>query len=206
MALLDSIPEIVAGVAVEVAVFGIAVGVLYRFCSGRFLVPKREIVLPNQRGVIVQGEKIVRVAEPGTCWIRPRQHIIVCDMRPRPLQMAGLEIICGNAGIVRLSLSGSYKVADAATYYIGSANAGDAIFVELRRSIAAAARQQSSSAIVTAPEAFAQRIRAAAAPAAARLGLEISELDIWDALFVGRYTANMETENNFGIVPGTLVH
>jgi hypothetical protein len=206
MVLLDSIPEIVAGVAVEVVVFGIAASVLYRFLSGRFLIPKREIVLPNQRGVIVQGESIVRVAEPGTCWIRPKQHIIVCDMRPRPLQMAGLEIICGNAGIVRLSLSGRYQIADAAAFYIGSANAGDAIFVELRRSIAAAARQQSSSMIVAAPEAFASRIREAAAPAAARLGLEITELDIWDALFVGRYAAHEAMTNNFGSSPGTLVH
>jgi hypothetical protein len=206
MVLLDSIPEIVAGVAVEVLVFGIAASVLFRFLSGRFLVPKREIVLPNQRGVIVDGEKIVRVAEPGACWIRPKQHIILCDMRPRPLQMAGIEIICSNAGIVRLSLSGRYQIADAATYYIGSTNAGDAIFVELRRSIAAAARQQSSSAIVAAPEAFAQRIRETAAPAAARLGLEISELDIWDALFVGRYAAHEAMANNFGSSPGTLVH
>jgi hypothetical protein len=206
MALLDSIPEIVAGTAVEVLVFGIAASVLFRFLSGRFLVPRREIVLPNQRGVIVQGERIVRVAEPGTCWIRPKQHIIVCDMRPRPLQMVGLEVICGNAGIVRLSLSGSYRIADAAAFYTGSANAGDAIFVELRRSIATAARQQASSIIVAAPEAFAQRIREAAAPATARFGLEITELDIWDALFVGRYTASMGTENNFGNAAGTLVH
>jgi hypothetical protein len=206
MALLDSIPEIVAGVAVEVLVFGIAASVLFRFLSGRFLVPKREIVLPNQRGLIVQGEEILRVAEPGTCWIRPKQRIILCDMRPRPLQMAGLEVTCGNGGIVRLSLSGRYQIADAATYYTGSANAGDAIFVELRRSIASAARQQSSSAIVAAPEVFAQGIREAAAPAAARLGLEISELDVWDALFIGRYAAPEAIASGFDGMAGTLVH
>ncbi len=82
MVFLDSIPEIVAGVAVEVVVFGIAVGVIYRFFSGRFLIPKREIILPNQRGVVVQGENILRVAEPGSCWIRPKQRIVLCDMRP----------------------------------------------------------------------------------------------------------------------------
>jgi regulator of protease activity HflC (stomatin/prohibitin superfamily) len=206
MAYFDSIPEIVAGVAVEVVVFGIVAGVIYRFLSGRFLIPKREIVLPNQRGVVVQGENILRVAEPGSCWIRPKQRIVLCDMRPRPLQMAGLEIICSNAGIVRLSLSGRYQIADAAAYYTGSSNAGDAIFVELRRAIAWAARQQSSSAIVAAPEAFAQRIREAAAPAASKLGLEISELDIWDALFVGRYAATEKNENDFGDSPETMVH
>jgi hypothetical protein len=61
----ESIPEIVAGVAVEVVMFAIFAGVIYRFFSGRFVIPKREIVLPNQRGVIVEGERIVRVAEPG---------------------------------------------------------------------------------------------------------------------------------------------
>jgi len=206
MAFLDSIPEIVAGIAVEVVVFGIAAGVIYRFFSGRFLIPKREIILPNQRGVVVQGEKIIRVAEPGSCWVRPKQRIILCDMRPRPLQMAGLEIICSNEGIVRLSLSARYQIADAAAYYIGSSNAGDAIFVELRRSIASAARQQLSSAIVAAPEAFAQRVREAAAPAAARLGLQISELDIWDAVFVGRYAVNEQTEIDLDDSSGTLVH
>ncbi len=120
--------------------------------------------------------------------------------------MAGLEVICSNAGIVRLSLSAKYQIADAAAYYTGSSNAGDAIFVELRRSIAWAARQQSSSTIVAAPEAFAQRVREAAAPAASRLGLEISELDIWDAVFVGRYTATEKAEGDFGDSPETLVH
>ncbi len=126
-------------------------------------------------------------------------------MRPRPLQMAGLEIICGNAAIVRLSLSARYQIADAASYYIGSSNAGDAIFVELRRSIAKAARQQSSSAIVAAPEAFAQRIREGVEPSASRLGLEISELDIWDALFVGRYATAEDTMDDLDDDPGRLV-
>jgi len=204
MALLESVPEIIAGVAVEVVLLGIFAGVIYRFFSGRFLIPKREIVLPNQRGVIVQGDKVVRVAEPGTCWVRPKQRIILCDMRPRPLQMTGLEVMCGKSGVVSLSLSGQYRISDAAAYYTGSSNAGDAIFVELRRSIATAARQQSCSAIAGAPDVFAMRVREVATPVAMKLGLEIFELDIWQALALGRYATTEDVENDDP--SGTLVH
>jgi hypothetical protein len=82
---LESVPEIMLGVAVEAVMLAIVGGVIYRTLAGRFLVPKREVILPNQSGVIVQDERTVRVVGPGPCWIRPKQRIVLCDMRPRPI-------------------------------------------------------------------------------------------------------------------------
>jgi hypothetical protein len=102
-------------------------------------------------------------------------------------------------------LSGQYQIADAAAYYLGSSNAGDAIFVELRRCIAITARQQSSSSVIAAPEAFAQRVREAVAPPASRLGLLVSELDVWEAIFVGRYAVIEDAEDDVDHAPGNML-
>ena len=185
MALLESVPEIAAGVAVELGIFTMAAFVVFRLFSGRFLVPRREIILPNQRGVVVQGDQIVRVVEPGTCWLRPRQRVVLIDVRPKPLQMAGVEVLGSDHAVVRLSLSAEYKVADPAVYYSNSSNAGDALFVQLRRVINVAARQQPGSRLSSAPDEFSAKILRGMEGPTKRLGLAIIQLDLYEALPLG---------------------
>lgn len=185
MVLLESVSEIVAGVAVEVGLLVMVAGVVYRFLSGRFLIPKREMVLPNQRGVIVEGDRIVRIAEPGTAWVRPKQHIILCDMRVRPIQLAGVEVIGADNGIVRVSLTVEYRIADAGVYYTRSTNANDALFVQVRRALIVTARQHASANIVLAPSSFATALLDALSPEAARLGFEVTDLQVVEAISLG---------------------
>jgi regulator of protease activity HflC (stomatin/prohibitin superfamily) len=207
MAFLDSVPEIVAGVSVDGILLGICLGLIYRFFSGKFLIPAKHFVLPNQNGVIVQGEQVLRVAQPGRCWVRPKQRIILCDMRPRHLQMVAVELICKDNGIVRLSLSAEYCIADAANYYSGSTNAGDAIFVALRRCIFTVSRQQQSATIVSVPEAFGAIVRDVFAPETSKLGLKITSLNIWEALHVGWFYQPEATATELdNPLPGPLVH
>jgi|GEM_PF-2444313 len=203
---LESLPEIMTGVAVEVAIFALFAGVIYRFFSGRFLIPKREIVLPNQRGVLVEGDRIVRVAVPGVCWVRPKQRIILCDMRSRPLQLAGIDVVSSDNGIVRLTLVAEYRIADAAIYYTRSANANDALFLQMRRALVETARIQTSASITVAPKAFAVTIGDAATPDVAKLGFEIVDLQIVEAISLGWVRQPAADSPHTDYLPDTLVH
>ncbi|HEY5329992.1 MAG TPA: SPFH domain-containing protein [Acidobacteriaceae bacterium] len=203
---LESASEIIVGVGVEAVLFAIVLAVIYRFLSGRFLVPKREIVLPNQRGVIVEGERVVRVAEPGTCWVRPKQRIILCDMRDRPMQLAGMEVVGSDNGIVRITLIAEYRIADASVYYTRSTNANDALVLQIRRALIVTARGQASVNIVAAPLVFAARILEVAAPDAAKLGFEIVDVQIVEAIALGwlQHTTAYSSEDDDP--PSPLVH
>jgi hypothetical protein len=185
MSFMESTPEILTGIAVEVGLFVLVLGTVFRLLSGKFLVPSRMVILPNQRGVIVQGDRVVRVAEPGTCWVRPNQRVVLCDMRIRSLHLVGIEIISSDSGIVRLSISGEFKIADPIVYYSISAQANDTLYVQVRRCIPVIARQMTSANIVAVPELVATRLREAAASEAANLGLEITTLQIWEATSLG---------------------
>jgi hypothetical protein len=177
--------------------------VLSRVLTGRVF-PKREIILPNQRGVLVKNDEVVRVAGPGVCWVQPRQRLVLIDARPKPLQMTGVEVLGSDQAVVRLSLSAEYKVSDAAVNYTSSANASDALFVQLRRAINLAARQLSGSALAASPEQFSSRVFRDLAEPAARLGLEIVQMDIYEAVPLGFLRTQAEPRFEF---PDTgLVH
>ncbi len=204
MTQLEHILEVVAGVGVEAFIFAMALLVLYRFIGGRFLIPKREIILPNQRGVVVRDDQIVRVAGPGSCWVRPRQRLVLIDARPKPLQIAGVEVIGSDGGIVRLSLSAEYQVADPAVYYSSSANAADAFFVQVRRVINVAARQQKGSALAASPEDFCRRVLYDLEEPAKRLGLAMVNLDVYEALPLG--SLRVPDEHEFEFPDSGMVH
>jgi hypothetical protein len=183
--ILESASEVAVGVAVEAVMFSIAVAVAYRFLAGRFLFPKREIILPNQRGVVVKGDQIVRIAEPGSCWLLPKQKVILLDMRAKPLQMLGVEVLGSDSGVLRVSLSGEFKTIDPAVYYANSANAAEALFAQLRRALLFAARQESSVSLAASPHLLGIKTEEALAPHALHLGLSVVTLDIWEAVPLG---------------------
>jgi hypothetical protein len=182
---MNSTSEFLADVALDLGLLGVVLVTLFRLLSGKFLVPSRMVILPNQRGVIVQGDRVVRVAEPGTCWVRPNQRVVLCDMRMRSLNMVGVEVLGSDSGIVRLSISGEFKIADPIVYYTISTQANDALYVQVRKSILVVAKQMTSANIVAVPELVATRLREVAASEAANLGLEIISLQVWEATSLG---------------------
>lgn len=197
---MNSVPEIIGGVAVELGLavlFGVTA---YRLLAGRFLIPKSEMVLPNQRGVIVQGDRQLRVVEPGRCWVRPGQKLILCDARPRKLQIEGFEVLSADGAVLRLSLAGEHVIADPMAFLRGSSNAGDALYFELRRLLTITAREQVGTRITASPEGFQELIRERANQALEPLGLKITTLQIWNIFERGRLQPEME------LPPTGLVH
>jgi hypothetical protein len=207
MVVLESAPEIAIGIAVEAVLFAIFAGVVYRVFSGKFLIPKREVVLPNQLGVIVQGDVVVRVAAPGICWVRPKQKVVLIDARPRPLQMAGMEFLGSDSGIIRLSVSGEFRVGDAGIYYSSSSNANDALYVQMRRLLSTVARRQPAAATISTPDTFAGVVRAELQTEAEKLGLTLTRLDVWDTALMGFHRQTEPETPGFEIPPsGGFIH
>jgi hypothetical protein len=183
---MESAAEIAGGVLVELVVLGIAAAVLYRYLAGRFLIPKREIVLPQQRGVLVAGDRQLRTVEPGRCWVRPGQKLLLCDVRPRKLQLEGFEVLAADAAVLRLSIAGEYAITDPMAFLRCSGNPGDGVYFDLRRLLTTTARHKPALSITASPQLFAASVREALNHSVAANGITIQSLDIWDILQSGR--------------------
>jgi regulator of protease activity HflC (stomatin/prohibitin superfamily) len=203
---MESTSEILTGIAVELGLLVLVLGTVFRLLSGKFFVPSRMVILPNQRGVIVQGDRIIRVAEPGTCWVRPNQRVVLCDMRIRSLNMVGVEILSSDSGIVRLSISGKFRIADPSVYYTISTQANDALYVEVRKSILIVAKEMTSAHIVAVPELVATRLLEAVSPEAAKLGFEIKSIQIWESTSLGWLRSVQSSIPDAGEGSQDLVH
>lgn len=124
--------EIAAGVAVESVFVAVALAVLYRLWGWFFPVPKRRVVEAFQRGVVLREGRVERILSPGAHWIRPKQTLVVCDVRPTPFQVLGQELLTLDGMGVRVSVSGEYRVADPARFVSESSDSFASFYVELR--------------------------------------------------------------------------
>lgn len=177
---MSAVSNAIPGFVVETFLFACACGVIYRLWGGRFLIPKREIILPYQRGVLVQGNETIRVVGPGVCWVKPKQRLMLCDARPRPLQMIGFEALANDNAILRFSVSGEYAIADAGKYLAASSNAADAFIAQLQRTIKAAGHEQSGATLLASPEWLTDRVRELIVPRGEELGIILMNFHVWD--------------------------
>jgi regulator of protease activity HflC (stomatin/prohibitin superfamily) len=137
-------------------------------------------VLPNQRGVLVHGDRQVREVGPGRIWVRPGRKLLLCDVRPRKLQIEGFDLLTSDGAVLRSSVGGQYSISNAMTFLSASGNAGDALYFDLRRLLTTVAREHSSFAITSAREVFIQQVKDRLNRAVAPTGLEVSQLECWD--------------------------
>jgi len=182
---MSTVLEDVLGVAVEGFLLAAFAGTLYRLMSGRFLIPKRTSILPYECGVVVKGSQTIKTVGPGTCWIRPKQRIVLCDMRPRPLQLLGIETLAADGGIVRLSLSGEYAITNPESFIRVSREAGNTFVAAVRRAISDAVREHSSLVLVANPELLVVRLRELIKPTSKKVGMDFLTLEAWEVLHTG---------------------
>jgi len=142
----------------------------------------------------MQGDHPLRVVEPGGCWVRPGQKVVLCDIRPRKLQLEGFEVLTADNVLLRISLSGEYSVDDPIVYLQGSSNANNALYFELRRLLTTTAREQVSQRIMGAQDAFQLAILDRTNRAVQTLGLRIASLQIWNIFDAGRIHIPSEPE------------
>jgi len=127
-------------------------------------------------------------------------------MRSRHLQLAGIEVVSRDNGIVRVTLVAEYLIADAAIYYTRSTNANDAVFLQMRRALVETARRQASASITAAPKAFAAMISEASTPDVTKLGFEIVDLQMVEAISLGWVRQTAANPPHADDPPDAIVH
>jgi regulator of protease activity HflC (stomatin/prohibitin superfamily) len=185
--------EIAAGITVEVFFAALALGLLYRVWGKVFPLPKRAVILAFQRGVILRNGTVEKVLGPGTYWLMPSRTPVLCDMRAKPFQVAGQEAITSDGMGVRLSLGGEYRIADPAVFLTESTDAFSALFLEVRQALHRAVGESHKDFVLTDRQGLVPRIKELIAPRSAQLGVEVSLLDVWEAVPLG-----WVTQSDFG--------
>ena len=177
--------EIAAGAAVELFFVVIALAVLYRVWGWFFPVPKRRVVDSFQRGIVLRDGRVEKVLTPGAYWITPKRTLVVRDVRPTPFHVSGQELLTSDGMGVRVSLAGEHRVADPAPFVTESTDAFASFYLELRQALRLAAGELNSAGFFTGPAQLAARIRELLQPKEAQLGIEMTQLDIFEAVPIG---------------------
>ena len=177
--------EVAAGVAVELFLVTIACAVFYSVWGWFFAVPKRQLVEAFHLGVVLRGGQVEKVLNPGAYWITPKRILVVCDVRPTPFQVPAQELLTADGLAVRISLGGEYRITNPALFVTESSNAFGAYYLELRQALRLATGELSSQSFLTGHTLLTVRIKELLIPRAAQLGIELTQLELYEAVPVG---------------------
>jgi regulator of protease activity HflC (stomatin/prohibitin superfamily) len=183
---MSSPAEVAVGVTVELFLAALAVGLLYRVWGKIFRVPQRQTVLAFQQGVVLREGRVEKVLTPGTYWITPKRTLVICDMRSKPFQISAQEMLSADGMGVRMSLSGEYRISDSSLYLAESSDAFGAFYLEIRQAVHRAVKESDNEAIFGEQSLLTSRIKELLIPRATQLGIEMTKLEIWEAVPLGQ--------------------
>jgi hypothetical protein len=179
---MASVTDVLMGAAVEISLAAIVLGVVYRVLGSPLGVFKLNKIQPFQRGVLMKGEVVDRVLEPGTHWIWSRRTIFLCDTRPKAFQLNLQDVRCADGLWIRVSLRGVTRVVDAVRYVTASADSLSTLYVELRRLINEAVQMQATPLRLEDTAALTASLRELLDNEASRLGMTVVSLDVWELI------------------------
>lgn len=177
--------EIVAGITVELVFVALAIGLLYRVWGRVFAIPQRRVILPFQKGVLLQATQVVKTLDPGMYWISPKRTLFLCDMRPVPFQVPSIELLTVDKMNVRISLSGEYQITNPASFISQSSDTFAAFYLEVRRAVFTAVGELHSDSFIKEQVLLTDRVKELLVPRSAQLGLEIAQIEVWEAVPLG---------------------
>ena len=182
---MSSALEIAVGAAVELFFVTIALAVLYRLWGWFFAVPKRQIVPAFQRGILLRDGTVEKVLSPGAYWITPKRRLILCDVRPTPFQVQSQELLTADGMAARISLGGEYRIINPASFVTESSDAFGAFYLELRQALRVAVGELNSANLISGQALITVRMKELLVPKAVQLGIEITQLEIYECVPVG---------------------
>lgn len=182
---MSSPAEIAAGVTVEMFLFALGLGLLYRVWGRIFAVPQRQAVQAFQCGVVLYAGRVEKVLTPGRYWIMPSRTLLVCDMRAKPFQVPAQELLASDGMGVRMSFGGEYRIANPTSFVAESSDAFGSFYLDLRQALHAAVGELSSENVLNGQSLITARVKELLIPRAAQLGIEMTQLEIWEAVPVG---------------------
>lgn len=177
--------ETVVGFSVELLLGMLAGGLLFRLWGKLLPLPQRRFVQAFQQGIILRGGRVERVAGPGTLWLWPGRTFAVCDMRLRPFQVHGQEVISADGMGVRVSLGGEYRVDDPGRFVSESSDPYGAVYLEIRQALRAAVAESDAGSLLDGRAMLAERVKELVVPRAALLGVEVTHLEAWETVPLG---------------------
>jgi len=182
---MDKILEITFGVLVELVLFGLALTVVYHWLGKFIALPRRVKVLPLQKGVVLASDKVVRVVDAGTHWIRPSLSVVACDLRRKPFQINSQEVVTENNAVMRISLSGECQITDPAAFVRESSDSYGSFFLDIKQALRTAAAETNNKALMSGESLLLMRIRELLVPRAAVFGLELRQLEVLEVIPAG---------------------
>jgi regulator of protease activity HflC (stomatin/prohibitin superfamily) len=177
--------DTIVGFGVEIIVCALAGFALQRLLGKASFMPQRLRLMPFNRGVVLYGDTVERVVEPGYRWLKAGRTLAPVDIRKKPFQVPTRELVTGDNGAVRISFGGEYQVSDPAAYITQSSEPFGALFVALERVIPSALTEFDTETVTTTPTLVTERIRELIEPRAAQLGMQITELEVSNVVALG---------------------
>jgi regulator of protease activity HflC (stomatin/prohibitin superfamily) len=111
--------------------------------------------------------------------------MVACDVRPTPFHVPGQELLTADGMGVRVSLAGEYRVANPACFITESSDSFAGIYLELRQALRLAVGEMNSGGFFNSHAQLAVRVRERLQPGEAQLGIEMTQLDIFEAVPMG---------------------
>ena len=177
--------EFAAGVAVEVLLFALAGGVLFRLWGHLLPLPRRNTIPAFHQGVILRHGKVEGVRGAGSFWLTPGRSIMLCDLRPRPFQVAAQELLAADGMGVRVSLGGEYRIVDPGAFVTQNTDSFGTFYLEVRQSLRSAVSELNGQTALMNDGPITARMKELLVPRAAHLGLEMTQLEVWEAVPIG---------------------
>lgn len=182
---MSKFTEIIVGTIVELFLAALALGLLYRVWGSLLPVPRMHNIIAFQRGVVVCEGQVEKVLGPGRHWVTPRRTLMLCDVRPAPFQVSAQELLTADGMAVRMSLGGEYRVVNPALFVTESSDSFGAFFLEVRRALRNAVGELESQNFFAGQALIPARMKELLIPKAAQLGLEMTQLEVGEAVPVG---------------------
>lgn len=182
---MSSVSEVAAGFGLDLLIVAVALGLLYRLWGAVLPLPRRQMIVEFQRGVVLRNGRVEKVLDTGVHWISPRRTLVVCDMRRKPFQVAGQHVLSSDGMNLRISMGGEYRIEDAAAFVTESTDAFSSFYLEICQALRIAAGEFQSEALLGSQAPLATRIRELVVPRGAQLGIEIAQLDVFETVPLG---------------------
>lgn len=128
---------------------------------------------------------VEKVLNPGAYWITPKRRLVLCDVRPTPFQVLSQELLTSDGMGVRVSLAGEYRVVNPGLFATESSDAFGSFYLELRQSLRHAVGEISSGDFLSGQAQLITRLKDLLLPKSVQLGLEMTQLDIYEAVPIG---------------------
>jgi hypothetical protein len=111
--------------------------------------------------------------------------LVLCDQRPVPFQVAGQELVAADGMGIRISLAGEYRIANPGCFAIESCDSFATFYLELKQAVRLAAAETNGDGFFRELHQLTARIRELVQPKESQLGIEMTQLAIYEAVPIG---------------------